>query len=304
MAEVIPSKPAIPQVEGVYEDTHIEGQRLYDSSYEVKARFRLYPFALGEWDLRRQVLDYAEKHYDLNKAENILEWGCASGEDLIDLKTSRGYQGHLRGIDVDEHAVFLAADKVGTAGLTGIEFLQCGAEDLSAIEDGSLDAIMSWYMMYETEPDQALAEGYRKLKDNGLMILTTHGEFNIPLHRRLERLMSLSTNSYYKNPEIRSRRFAVDIGKRLLKQAGFIKKKEYHTICPIKVPPESKDVYRDSIDTRQREFNPIPRKKHWEKLMTDIVDPYIDSEIKAQGYILDFMDRWGAVYQKPPVSEV
>ncbi|MGZ6005095.1 MAG: class I SAM-dependent methyltransferase [Candidatus Saccharimonadales bacterium] len=275
-------------------------KRLYNVADGVLARFEVYKYAIQDADLRAQVLDYADEM--IKSADKSLETGCSEGIELIKLRTERGLRGELIGLDIHSPIFYKSELKVKNEKLRGINFMAGKAEELP-FADGSLNVVMAWYMMYETEPRQALSEIWRVLKPGGLLLLTTHGEYNIQVHRRVERMISILARGRIQPPELRARRFSASIGKLLLAQQGFEEVKEFHTYCPIVIPAEDAEVYRRSINTRKNEFNPVPTGRQWNRIMEQIVDPYLQSEIDAQGYILDNVDRWGWVYQKPLKAE-
>lgn len=313
MAEPIETEPPLglgtPLIESVSDISPREGKREDDFILEVIQRFAVYPFALEGWDKRREVLEWAEENlpWDIKNCERGLEVGCAGGKDVMDCVLERDYNCQIQGLDINPNFFYISEDKAQNEGIDNVGFITGRVEDLSDIEDESLDFVMAWYMMYETEdPAKALAEIWKKLKPGGVLLLTTHGKYNIPTHRDLEILISEATEGKYKNPKPRSRNFTVEIAEELLANQGFEELKTFHTKCPIEIPAEHKQVYRDSINTRWTEFKDesggMPSRKLWNKLMVAIVDRYIERKIKENDYITDFMDRWGGVYQKPPVE--
>ncbi len=271
----------------------------YETSADVRRRFKVYDFAVNKRDIQKEALRFGESHLGLTGEETVVEMGCSDGTDLINLRTKRKYQGLLIGVDINRNLFTKGISTIEQKGLQSVDFVVGKAEDLGFIKDNSVDIVLGWNMLYEVKPpEKALAEARRMLRRDGLFIASTWGEDNISSHRTIER--SIAAIWGFDPPEMRSRRFSTRVAEQKLPEFFSIVQR-FRKTSPIHIPPEFKDVYKDSLDTRKNDFKDkegkIPSATVWKQIRERIIDPFIDNEIKHIGYVQDWMDKWVYVCQ-------
>jgi SAM-dependent methyltransferase len=153
-------------------------------------------------DARRQRLiqrrgwDTAAAHYErhwaqqLAPAQDLLlsRAGLDAGEDVLDVACGTGLvtlaaaaavadgsRGRVTATDLSPAMVAEVETRARRAGLTNVEGLVCGAEELTV--DGPYDvALCSLGLMYVPEPTVALAEMWRVLRPGGRVVVAVWGE--------------------------------------------------------------------------------------------------------------------------------
>ncbi len=296
----------------------VEGRNLSPS--DVVARFRIYEYAENS-DVRSRILDIAERTIPgITKVDRMLEIGCSDGMQAMANLTQRGYKvGCFTGVDLKPLHVDMGKQLIDAAGFQNIELVEGTAEDLSFIEDGTIDVVHSWYMLYETDFRKVISEVWRVLKPGGVFMLTTHGEHNISTHRNIEKLISAHSKGplkypvkgSYEPPKVWPRELPVKLLKEVVSKQGFETIYDERVFAPIEIPPEEKHIYKKSINTRKSEFiqiledgslRPGMMDEDWDWFMRHFVSPIINIQIRDHNRVEDVMDRYGGIFQKQPVS--
>lgn len=103
----------------------------------------------------------------------VLDWGCGSGRILRHLREA-GLTGRLAGVDVDAGAIAWCRER-----LPGLEFAVCGPVPPLPHPDRSFDAVYHYSVLTHLTGENVeawLDDIARVLRDDGVMVGTTHGE--------------------------------------------------------------------------------------------------------------------------------
>ncbi|HDX9532987.1 TPA: class I SAM-dependent methyltransferase [Bacillus thuringiensis] len=114
------------------------------------------------------------KHLQLQKEENILEVGCASGKFLSLLQTN-GHKGPLTGLDQSE-AMLAEAAKTNNL----IEWKRGDASKLP-FETNYYDLIIARHMLYHMKDVEKTIQGFHKvIRPGGSLLATTNSSVTLP----------------------------------------------------------------------------------------------------------------------------
>ncbi len=113
----------------------------------------------------------------LTAGENVLDIACGTG--LVTLVAAAavadGLRGRVTATDLSPAMVSAVGQRARRAGLTNVDGLVCGAEELTV--DGRYDAALcSLGLMYVPKPRAAIAEIRRVLRPGGRLVVSVWGE--------------------------------------------------------------------------------------------------------------------------------
>ena len=135
------------------------------------------------WDKQAMRYDSAEKQFDpvykdiiiktgkyLNMADNVLDFGCATGTKTIQLADRTK---HIHGLDISTEMINEAIKKKDKANIKNISFSQ-GTIYNNDFEKASFDKIIAYGIIHLLEDkEKAVQRIYELLKPGGLFISTT-----------------------------------------------------------------------------------------------------------------------------------
>jgi ubiquinone/menaquinone biosynthesis C-methylase UbiE len=140
----------------------------------------------GERAARERGLDLL----DAGPGERILELGFGTGTAMVRIARAVGDRGRVFGVDVSDGMREVAADRVVTAGLSGIVDLVVAAVPPIPVQDAELDAVFMAFTL-ELFPDDVipmvLREIQRVLRSGGRLVLVAMDEGD-QRHRLVERV--------------------------------------------------------------------------------------------------------------------
>jgi ubiquinone/menaquinone biosynthesis C-methylase UbiE len=123
----------------------------------------------------------------------IADFGCGSGYFTVALAQRTGPDGRVFALDVREEALDLVNAKSRQNGLENIEAIRTNLEVLgsSKLSDESQDIVLMANVLFQSQNHESiLIEGYRVLKNGGLMIIIDwkkgNGGFGPPDEFRLD----------------------------------------------------------------------------------------------------------------------
>lgn len=108
-------------------------------------------------------------------AQLVLEWGCGPGRIIRNLRGA-GIGADVQLLGVDVHAPTIAWC---SSNIRGVDFRLCGPLPPLPVAARSVDALYSysvWTHLSESSIESWVREGARVLRDDGLMIGTSHGD--------------------------------------------------------------------------------------------------------------------------------
>lgn len=135
------------------------------------------------WDKQAKRYDSAERQFEpvyeavisktrkyLNAADNVLDFGCATGTKTIRL--ADGIK-HIHGLDISTEMINEAIKKKDNANIQNISFSQ-GTIFKDDLEKGSFDVIIAYGIIHLLEDEEnAIQRIYELLKPGGIFISTT-----------------------------------------------------------------------------------------------------------------------------------
>ncbi|MBS3056352.1 MAG: class I SAM-dependent methyltransferase [Candidatus Aenigmarchaeota archaeon] len=114
---------------------------------------------------------YMIKFADLKKTDVVLDIGCGSG--VVTRKIARNVGCRTTGIDISEACINHAASKSREEQLKNIDFRVGSIENIPS-SDGKFDVIIASHIIeHIRDTEKALEQIYKKLKNNGKVIITT-----------------------------------------------------------------------------------------------------------------------------------
>lgn len=138
-----------------------------DSPFEV-IRPDTYLERLAESDVGRSYKRVQLDALRLAGGETVLELGCGPGADLAALAEAVGERGRVLGVDVDTHAVEVAAERLAADGRVRVWGGDIRSLDLG---DASVDRVRTdRVLQHVPEPLSALREATRVLQADGLAV--------------------------------------------------------------------------------------------------------------------------------------
>lgn len=138
--------------------------------------------SLGFWKLSDLLItEIIKKHIptDLSKDNRILDAGGGTGRWITEL--AKIYDANFTLYDLSEDMLAKAKQNIKDAELEDrVEILQGDLTDMSAVEDESVDYIVSIYspISFVEQKDEAAKELFKKLKKGGVMLMMGHGYHN------------------------------------------------------------------------------------------------------------------------------
>ncbi len=155
-----------------------------DTPEEQKARSREFWDGMAtQWERRRQlnarstskVSEWLVDAIDPVAGETVLDLAAGTGETGFEAASRIGSDGRLISSDFSPEMVRAAERAAGELGLANAEFRVLDAEALD-LEDGSVDGVLCRFgLMLFPNPDQALGEIRRVLRDGGRFACSTWG---------------------------------------------------------------------------------------------------------------------------------
>lgn len=137
---------------------------------------------LGFWQLSDALITTIIKRHittDLSAESRIMDAGGGTGRWITELAAI--YKSRFVLYDLSEDMLEQARVNIRGANLQDrVEVVQGDLVDMSAIEDESIDHIVSIYspLSFVEEKEKAVAQLYRKLKKGGVLIIMGHGYYN------------------------------------------------------------------------------------------------------------------------------
>lgn len=109
-------------------------------------------------------------------SETVLDLGCGTGELTRELARRVGPSGRVIGVDPAEARLELAR-RSASADLDNLHFSRATGEDLSQIDDASIDLVYSNYALHWVlRPERLFAEIHRVLRPGGRFVAEFLGE--------------------------------------------------------------------------------------------------------------------------------
>lgn len=116
---------------------------------------------------------------DLRPGEDVVDIACGTGLVTLAAAVAVGGaarpHGRVTATDLSPGMIGETEARAGAAGLTNVETVRCGAEDLGV--DGPFDvALCSLGLMYLPDPARALSEMHRVVRPGGRVVVSVWGE--------------------------------------------------------------------------------------------------------------------------------
>lgn len=110
----------------------------------------------------------------IKKGDSVLDVGCGTGQQAVNVLGVVGSAGQLTGIDPSSYRIELARKKFSRDSTSNIRFFVGQAEDLSFVPDNSIDhAYFCSSFHWVDDKKTALCEIYRVLRPGGRVGMTT-----------------------------------------------------------------------------------------------------------------------------------
>ncbi len=108
--------------------------------------------------------------------ERVLDIGCGSGTTVLELAARVGPNGHVLGVDISQHSVARARERIAAAHLPQAEII-CADASTHPFAPGSLDLAFSRLgVMFFSDPVAAFANIRRAMKPDGRLALAVFRE--------------------------------------------------------------------------------------------------------------------------------
>ncbi len=166
------------------------------------------------------LVDWIKKERPGWEPRRVLDIGTTVGHNIVPLALAFP---NCEFIAIDTAAPILryAHARAQSLGATNIKFIQANAENLSRWDDGSFDWVQTTMFLHETSGKalpKIIAEGYRVLADNGLMLHLEQPEYSdaMPLFEQFLR----DWDAFNNNEPFWSSMHALDM-KTVMTDAGF-----------------------------------------------------------------------------------
>ena len=127
------------------------------------------------WDSSRAVSEWMLEALDPQAGETILELAAGTGETGFAAASALGERGRLISTDFAPKMVEAARSESERLGLTNVDHRQLDAQEMD-LEDDSVDGVLCrWGYMLTADPQAALRETRRVLRDGGKLALSVWG---------------------------------------------------------------------------------------------------------------------------------
>ncbi len=174
------------------------------------------------------LVDWIKKERPGWEPRRVLDIGTTVGHNIVPLALAFP---DCEFIAIDTAAPILryAHARAQSLGATNIKFIQANAEDLSRWDDGTFDWVQTTMFLHETSGKalpKIIAEGYRVLADNGLMLHLEQPEYSdaMPLFEQFLR----DWDAFNNNEPFWSSMHALDMKDEMVK-AGFDRDELFET---------------------------------------------------------------------------
>jgi len=111
---------------------------------------------------------FAERQIELASNAVVLEYGCAQGQNSIELA---GVAKRVEGIDISKEAVDAGNADIATLGITNVRLSVQNAE-ATDFPDGTFDFVFGSGILHHLDYDMAMAELRRVIKPGGTVLFT------------------------------------------------------------------------------------------------------------------------------------
>lgn len=272
----------------------------YQTTADVRQRWEVYKYDENFIDLTEEFFSILNLRGD----ELIVDVGCADAIELQRLR-QKGHRGQLIGVDINNIFELGVNERMQEQALQPIDFRLGLAQDLKSlskpIANSSIDVLTAFYSLYHVpNPEEAILEAKRALKDKGFFGVTTSGVNNKLYHRRFEKMIAGYLG--IEPPQIFSSHFDDEKAKYLLsKHFDFVAHRTHQSWMVIgkdSVDGQSVKDYYYSLTSMVPSFNPQPRIGDFNRAYEEVVKPEIEWHIKNHGMFCDTIDRHLFICQK------
>ena len=149
-------------------------------------------------------LEYAFHLLGDVRGKTVLDFGCGSGENLLPL-VERGAR--AIGMDISPELVAVARQRLANAGMNAT--VEVGSAYATGLPDASADVIFSISLIHHLDIPQMLAEMFRILTKNGVVIIKEPIRFSQSYARLRKMLPAQEDISDYEHPLTREELAAV-----------------------------------------------------------------------------------------------
>lgn len=134
--------------------------KLYNSEYLDKSVDPTFPAKLESYEL-----------LDLDETEKVLDLGCGTGFDAINMAKKKAGKGVVYGVDISQEFIDIANASKTKEVVTNVEFL-VGSADKLPFEDNALDAVrLERVFQHLHNVEDVWREIKRVLKPNGVLVI-------------------------------------------------------------------------------------------------------------------------------------
>jgi ubiquinone/menaquinone biosynthesis C-methylase UbiE len=128
------------------------------------------------WDVSRRVGEWMVEQADPKVGDIILELACGPGDTGFVAARLVGDNGKVIATDFSPEMVEVAKRRAQELGLTNVDFRVMDAEHMD-LPDDSVDVVLCrWGFMLMADPQQALGESRRVLRDGGRLAFSVWGK--------------------------------------------------------------------------------------------------------------------------------